>query len=81
MLSRNMFGAFIPTVAKNITKQDHLDIHIYPKFIAVFCILDPQKYKKVSVAIQPNEKARKIESLSVPKTRIARFKISMSMFF
>ena len=51
MLSRNMLGAFIPTVAKNITKQDHLDIHIYPKFIAVFCILDPHTYERVSVAI------------------------------
>ncbi len=46
-----MLGAFIPAVAKNITKQDHLDIHIYPKFIAVFCILDPHIYKRVSVAI------------------------------
>ena len=46
-----MLGAFIPTVAKNITKQDHLDIHIYPKFIAVFCILDAQTYERVSVAI------------------------------
>lgn len=76
-----MLGAFIPTVAKNITKQDHLDIHIYPKFIAVFCILDPQTYERVSVAIYPSEKARKIESLSVPKTRIAKFKTSMNMLF
>ena len=45
-----MLGAFIPTVAKNITKQDHLDVHVYPRFNAMFCILDPQKYNRVNIA-------------------------------
>ena len=51
MLSRNMVGAFMPMIAKNITKQDHLDVHVYPRFNAIFCILDPHTYKRVSVAI------------------------------
>ncbi len=51
MLSRNMVGAFMPMIAKNITKQDHLDVHVYPRFNAIFCILDPQKYNRVNVAI------------------------------
>ena len=46
-----MVGVLIPMAAKNITKQDHLEIHIYPMFIAVFCILDPKKYKRISIAI------------------------------
>ena len=41
----------MPMIAKNITKQDHLDVHVYPRFNAMFCILDPQKYKTDSVAI------------------------------
>ena len=68
-------------IAKNITKQDHLDVHVYPRFNAMFCILDPQKYNRVNIARQPNEKAKKIGFLSVPSTKTVKFIKTKNMFF